>query len=324
MTGHLPVMQTEIVQSLCPAAGTVLVDGTFGGGGHAGALLEAADCVVWGIDRDPAAIARGSQLVQATQGRLRLLHGRFGEMRDLLMARGVSAVDGIVLDLGVSSYQLDDPARGFSFRHAGPLDMRMGAAGTTAQDLVNSAPERELAGIIYRLGEERLARRIARAIVEARAKAPINSTYELAEIVRGAIPGGRPGGRQRIDPATRTFQALRIEVNDELGELERGLRAAEQLLREGGRLAVISFHSLEDRPVKHFLRQRSRTSAVRSRHLPPTDTPHPTFKVVSKRPLRPTSEEVARNPRARSARLRVAERTSAPAWPPAWPNGAAA
>ncbi len=316
MNGHAPVLLREVVDALRPAAGAVFIDGTFGGGGHARALLDAADCVVWGIDQDREAIARGADLAGDRRNRLQLLHGRFGEMRELLNARGVSAVDGIVLDLGVSSFQLDDPARGFSFRHAGPLDMRMGAEGKTAEDVVNETPEKELAGIIYTLGEERVSRRIARAIVRARAVAPIKSTDELARIVRSAMPGAR----RRIDPATRTFQALRMKVNDELGELERGLVAAEHLLRVGGRLAVISFHSLEDRPVKEFLRERSRTSSPRSRHLPPADMPRPTFKIVGARPRRPSEVEIEKNPRARSARLRVAERTSAPAWP----NGAIA
>ena len=316
MSEHTPVLLQDVVRALHPKAEAVFVDGTFGGGGHSQALLEAADCVVWGIDRDPAAIERGSSLAEAAQGRLRLLHGRFGDMRELLAEQRVTAVDGIVLDLGVSSYQLDDVTRGFSFSGTGHLDMRMECVGPSARDLVNSAPEKELAGIIYTLGEERLARRIARAIVKARAKAPITTTSELAEIVRQSIPKGR----QRIDPATRTFQALRMQVNDELGELGRGLIAAEQLLRSGGRLAVISFHSLEDRSVKQFLRRRSHISPMRSRHLPPASAPSPTFRSLGSRPKRPSPEEIARNPRARSARLRVAERTSAPAWP----NGAAA
>ena len=317
MSGHTPVLLKEVVEALNPSAGCVFVDGTFGGGGHARALLETADCVVWGIDRDPASITRGSSLVDASQGRLRLLHGRFGDMRDLLTAQGVSAVDGIVLDLGVSSFQLDESVRGFSFGRDGPLDMRMGDDGPSAEDLVNSAPEKELAGIIFTLGEERMARRIARAIVEARTESPITRTSELAEIVRRAIPRRV---QQRIDPATRTFQALRIQVNDELGELERGLVAAERLLRDGGRLAVISFHSLEDRSVKQFLRQRGRGAPARSRHQPPAGGPSPTFRSIGRRSRRPSAAEVADNARARSARLRVAERTSAPAWP----NGVAA
>ncbi len=316
MNGHTPVLKQEVVEALNPSAGCVFVDGTFGGGGHARALLEAADCVVWGIDRDPAAIARGSALVDASQGRLRLLQGRFGDMRDLLTANGVSAVNGVLIDAGVSSFQLDEAARGFSFNNDGPLDMRMGKTGPSAEDLVNGAPEKELAGIIYTLGEERMARRVARAIVEARKTSPITRTGELAEIVRRAIPRGG----QRIDPATRTFQALRMQVNDELGEIQRGLRAAERLLRDGGRLAVISFHSLEDRSVKQFLRERSRSSSVRSRHLPPTETRVPTFRTLGSRPRRPSAAEVTANARARSARLRVAERTAAPAWS----NGVAA
>ena len=313
MTAHQPVLLREVVEALNPRAGAIIVDGTFGNGGYTRALLDAADCVVWGIDRDGAAIARGQAMTDAYGDRLHLLHGRFGDMCGLLNAHGVAEVDGVVLDLGVSSPQLDDGARGFSFRHDGPLDMRMDAGDTTtAADLVNTLEERELADIIYTLGEERLARRVARAIVEARRTAPITSTAALAAIVRAVVPAARGGAG--IDPATRTFQALRLQVNDELGELDRGLVGAEALLRPGGRLVVVSFHSLEDRAVKRFLRNRSGNEARGSRHLPDRgEAPAATFKLVSRRATTPGDTETAANPRARSAKLRAAVRTDAPA-----------
>lgn len=316
---HTPVLLGEVIAALNPRAGAIFVDGTFGGGGYSRALLEAADCVVWGIDRDPSAISRGAALVEAYPDRLQLIHGQFGAMRDLLQAQGVSAVDGVVLDLGVSSPQIDEAARGFSFAHDGPLDMRMDQSGQTAADIVNSTEESDLADIIYNLGEERLARRIARAIVAARAEKPILGTAQLADIVRRVMP---PRNRKRgrgIDPATRTFQALRLHVNDELGELDRGLVAAEHLLRPGGRLAVVSFHSLEDRRVKVFLRARSGGARGGSRHLPAEPEPPcaPSFSIRRNKATKPSEAETAQNPRARSARLRVGERTQAAAWPEA-------
>jgi 16S rRNA (cytosine1402-N4)-methyltransferase len=308
---HTPVLLAEVVAALAPRAGSIIVDGTFGAGGYARALLEAAPCRVYGIDRDPDQVARAEPMRQAFGDRLTVIEGRFGSMDRLLAERGVAAVDGVALDLGVSSMQLDEAERGFSFRHAAPLDMRMEKAGPTAADAVNGLPEAELADIIWRLGEERHSRRVARAIVAARKTAPIATTTGLAEIVRGAVPRSRDG----IDPATRTFQALRIYVNDELGELDRGLAAAEHLLRAGGRLAVVSFHSLEDRTVKDFLRRRSSAPARPSRHLPPVAAGRaPSFSLVEKKPVAPGASEIAVNPRARSARLRVAERTAAPAW----------
>lgn len=302
--GHVPVLLREVMAALEPKDGGIYVDGTFGGGGYARALLEAADCVVWGIDRDPAAIAAAAALESAFHPRLHLVEGRFGEMDRLLAARGVGNVQGVALDLGVSSFQLDDPARGFSFRFDGPLDMRMGRGGMTAADVVNSLEEDELAEIIKKYGEERFARRIARAIVAAR---PVRRTLELAEIIRGAVRGGHDG----IDPATRTFQALRIYVNDELGEITRGLEAAERLLAAGGRLAVVAFHSLEDRTVKQFLAARSSARPGVSRHVPTPAKPAATFRLLQRRAVRPAEEEIAVNPRARSARLRAAERTAA-------------
>ncbi|MGH6660935.1 MAG: 16S rRNA (cytosine(1402)-N(4))-methyltransferase RsmH, partial [Rhodospirillales bacterium] len=275
------------------------------------------------FDRDPEAIQYGETLAASSGGRLTLVPERFSRMRQALSARGVDEADGVTLDIGVSSMQLDDPARGFSFRADGPLDMRMDGTGKdgsmTAADVVNRLAEPELADIIYRYGEERHSRRIAQAIVKRRREAPITRTGQLAELVRRVVSkskaGGRARGKDSIDPATRTFQALRIHINDELGELQRGLIAAETLLRPGGRLAVVSFHSLEDRQVKEFLLGRSEAGPKPSRHLPPVagTAPAPTFKLLGRRVVKPSMREVAANPRAQSARLRAAERTAAPA-----------
>jgi 16S rRNA (cytosine1402-N4)-methyltransferase len=303
-------MLPEVLGLLAPRTGGVYLDGTFGGGGYAGAILDAAPCTLWAIDRDPDAIARGATLAARFPGRLHLIHGQFGNMLDLLAERGVTALDGVVLDIGVSSFQLGDPARGFSFRGDGPLDMRMDRAGSTAADLVNSLPERELADLLFELGEERASRRIARAIVAARAETPIQTTARLAAIIRGVLPPDRSG----IDPATRSFQALRIRVNDELGEIERGLHQASQLLAPGGRLVVVSFHSLEDRIVKRFMGDAAGRAPSPSRHDPRglAARPVPRFRLLTARPLRPGPVEVAANPRARSARLRALERTAEP------------
>ena len=310
---HCPVMLTEVLAVLSPVDGGTYVDGTFGAGGYSRAILDAADCVVWGIDRDPDAIRRGEDLAADYPGRLNLVHGRFGEMADLLRERGVTSVDGIALDIGVSSPQIDDSARGFSFRADGPLDMRMSADGDSAADAVNRLDEQELAEIIRTLGEERYARRVARAIVAARGRAPITRTLALAEIVRTVVPRSRDG----IDPATRTFQALRIHVNDELSQLDHGLAAAENLLSPGGRLVVVTFHSLEDRRVKTFLRARSGSGPRPSRHMPaPASADRaPTFRLIRGGVTNPADSEIAKNPRARSAKLRAAERTDAPSWP---------
>lgn len=302
-TAHIPVMLEEVLAALAPRAGATYLDATFGGGGYSAAILAAAPCTVWAIDRDPRAIARGAALAQSHPGRLHLIEGRFGDMLALLAARGVSALDGVVLDLGVSSFQLDEPGRGFSFRADGPLDMRMGADGPTAADLVNGLPEADLADTLFRFGEERLSRRIARAIVTARAEAPITTTGRLAAIVRGAVPPDRSG----IDPATRSFQALRIRVNDELAEIERALAAACALLAPGGRLVVVSFHSLEDRIVKRFMQQAAGRAPAPSRHDPSgllTRAPAE-FRLLGHGAGRPGAAETGRNPRARSARLRA-------------------
>ncbi len=316
--GHVPVLCMEVVEALAPKDGATYVDGTFGGGGYARAILEAAACTVWGIDRDPHAAARAEALAAEFPGRLRFVQGRFSEMDSLLRPHGVHTVDGIALDLGLSSHQLDDPARGFSFRLDGPLDMRMDADGESAADLVNQADEDMLADLIRRYGEDRKARAIARAIVAARHEAPITSTRQLATIIEHAV-GPAPRRPGAIHPATRTFQALRIAVNDELGELARGLGAAERLLAPGGRLCVVSFHSLEDRMVKLFLRSRSGRAPRASRHEPEPvraeAAREPSFRLLHTRARKPGAQEIAANPRARSARLRAAERTSAPAWP---------
>jgi 16S rRNA (cytosine1402-N4)-methyltransferase len=306
---HVPVLVDAVIAALAPRDDALYVDATFGGGGYSRALLGAARCRVVAIDRDPDAVTRGRDLERDYGGRLLILEGRFGEMVRLLGPVATGPIAGIAFDLGLSSSQLE-PARGFSFRVDGPLDMRMSGAGLDAAELVATLSEGELFELIRGLGEERFARRIAGAIVAARERAPIRRTLELAAIVRGAVPRSEPS----LDPATRTFQALRIAVNDELGELDRGLGAAEQLLMPGGRLAVVSFHSLEDRKVKHFLRTRGAGAPHRSRHEPGLAAPPPSFKLLHRRVVIPDAAEIVRNPRSRSARLRAAERTAAVAW----------
>ena len=306
MSSHIPVMLTEVLEALAPRAGATYLDATFGGGGYSAAILEAAPCTLWAIDRDAEAIARGASLAARFPGRLHLLRGTFGNMLALLAEHGVSELDGVVLDIGVSSFQLDDASRGFSFRVDGPLDMRMGQEGPTAADLVNALPESEIADILYEFGEERASRRIAKAIVAARETAPIETTLRLAEIVRSVLPPDRSGNH----PATRSFQALRIRVNDELGEIERALAQAAELLAPGGRLVVVSFHSLEDRIVKRFMIQATGRTPAPSRHSPSSLTARaePDFRLLTHKALRPGDTETTQNPRARSARLRAMER----------------
>ena len=310
---HIPVLLSDVMTALAPHSEGVYVDGTFGAGGYSRALLMAAPTTrVVAIDRDPAAAPRAAALAAEFPGRLCFVTGRFGAMVDLLAQAGFTAVDGVTLDVGVSSMQIDDAERGFSFRFDGPLDMRMEQSGPSAADLVNTLDEEDLANIIYRYGEERLSRRVAKVIgEERRALGPITTTGRLASIVRRVVKGPRDG----IDPATRTFQALRIAVNDEIGELRRGLVAAEALLKPDGRLAVVSFHSLEDREVKGFLRQRGTDGDRPSRLLPGEPIPPAaSFRLLSRKSITASPEEARRNPRARSAHLRGAIRTAAPAW----------
>ena len=298
---HIPVMLAEMLDALAPQDGGIYLDGTFGGGGYAEAILSASGCTLWAIDRDPGAIRRGAELATRHPGRLHLTLGRFGDMLSLLATHGVDRLDGVVLDLGVSSFQIDDPARGFSFRADGPLDMRMGGEGPSAAELVNGLDEAELADTLYQFGEERLSRRVARAVVRARAESPITTTGQLAAIIRSVVPREKGG----IDPATRSFQALRLRVNDELGEVERALDQAAGLLAPGGRLVVVSFHSLEDRIVKRFMLDASGRTPAPSRHSPATPAPPAAFQMITARAKRPGEAEVAANPRARSARLRA-------------------
>jgi 16S rRNA (cytosine1402-N4)-methyltransferase len=306
---HIPVMLREVVEALCPRDGGIYIDATFGRGGYSRALLNAGNTEVIGIDKDPDAIAKGHELVQAYSPRLKLIHGSFGQMDNLLGSDRSSKIDGITFDLGVSSPQLDQAERGFSFQEDGPLDMRMSRTGKTAADIINTSSENELADIIFKFGEERFSRRVARRIVEARADKPILRTRELAELVRDVVPRSKDG----VDPATRTFQGLRIAVNDELGEIEQGLKAAEKLLKPNGRLAIVSFHSLEDRCVKNFLRDASGSAPHTSRHAPTLTHPSvkTTFRLLTRKPQVPSGAEIEANPRSRSAKLRVAERTSA-------------
>lgn len=301
---HVPVLVGEVVSFLEPKEGGVYVDATFGAGGYTKAILEAANCRVIALDRDRNAVAAGAALVEAFPERLVLAEERFSQVDALARNLKIQNADGIVFDLGVSSMQIDEPERGFSFRRDGPLDMRMGMSGPSAADLVNKLPEEELANIFFALGEERRSRAVARAIVVARQQKPIERTGELADIVRSVVRAS-PGG---IDPATRSFQALRIYVNDELQELAAALLAAERVLAPGGRLVVVAFHSLEDRLVKNFLVDRGKVPAG-SRHRPEIAAAEPTFRILTKKPIEPSAREIAANPRARSAKLRAAERT---------------
>ncbi len=312
MIGHVPVMLREVLDQLVPRDGATYLDGTFGGGGYADGILDRAACTLFAIDRDPDAIARGAALAARHPGRLHLLHGSFGDMIELVGSAGVAELDGIVLDLGVSSFQLDDAARGFSFRADGPLDMRMGRDGPTASDLVNNLPEAELADTLYELGEERASRRVAKAIVTARREAPILTTGKLAEVIRSVLPPDKSGHH----PATRSFQALRIRVNGELGQIGTALDSAVRLLAPGGRLVVVSFHSLEDRLVKRFMTEAAGRLPAPSRHDPArlASRGAADFHLLTPKALRPRNDETLANPRARSARLRAVQRltTSSP------------
>jgi 16S rRNA (cytosine1402-N4)-methyltransferase len=305
---HIPVLVRPVVEHLHIRDGGRYIDGTFGAGGYARAILGAADCHVLALDRDQSAVANAADLVEEIGGRLTVAESRFSALDETAASFGLTAVDGVVLDLGVSSMQLDQAERGFSFRLDGPLDMRMGSQGPSAADVVAAASERTLADIIFQLGEERHSRAVARAIVKARDARAIQTTAQLAEIVARVVRT-RPGD---IHPATRTFQALRLFVNDELGELAAGLMAAERILKVGGRLVVVSFHSLEDRMVKTFFASRA-GSRMGSRHLPQAAPRPASFQVLTKHPVGPDEAEIAANPRARSAKLRAGARTDAPA-----------
>ena len=303
---HTPVLIAEVLEALAPAPGMLIADGTFGAGGYSRAFLDAGAAVI-AFDRDPTA-ARFAEPLAAT-GRFQLVGARFSTM---LAVVGEAGADGVALDLGLSSMQLDEAGRGFSLMRDGPLDMRMSSSGISAADLVNEADQVELARILYVYGEERQARRVAGALVRRRAEAPFTRTLDLADVVERAL-GGRRGAR--IHPATKTFQALRIAVNDELAELEAGLLAAERVLRTGGRLAVVTFHSLEDRIVKSFLNVRAGREQSASRHAPPkADGPPASFHLIHNGVRSPGDEEIAANPRSRSAKLRAAVRTGAPVW----------
>lgn len=312
MTGgeHIPVMKNEVLAALALRDGGSYVDATFGAGGYASAMLEDCDCSVYGFDRDPAAIEKAKAVGDRFPGRLFFFNRPFSEMEDALAGKDVSLVDGVVFDLGVSSMQLDNPDRGFSFRFAGRLSMRMDGGKPDAGDVIARANASELASIFKIYGEEKYSRPIARAIVESRARAPIETTDELASIVARAAP---QRANSRIHPATRVFQALRIFVNDELGQLIAGLRAAERLLRPAGRLVAVTFHSLEDRIVKRFFSSRSSSRPSASRHAPPGHEIRPSFEAIYRKPLLPNKDEVDLNPRARSAKLRAGSRLDAPA-----------
>jgi 16S rRNA (cytosine1402-N4)-methyltransferase len=312
-TPHHPVMLQEVVAAINPQDNCCYVDGTFGAGGYTKAILEAANCHVHAFDRDPNAIAAGQDLVETYAGRLTLHHACFGEMEQVLKEVGIASVDGVVLDIGVSSMQIDEAERGFSFQKDGPLDMRMAQQGESAADFVNAADEKSLTLVLRNLGEEKRARRIAQAIVKQREEEPLERTSDLVRVVESVLGSA---DRHKLHPATRTFQAIRIFVNNELGELVRVLASAERMLKPAGRLVVVAFHSLEDRIVKRFLTERSQEAAKPSRHLPLAAQEEylPSFRSLSRGAVKATEVEVSGNPRARSAKLRAAERTTASAF----------
>ncbi len=305
---HQPVMLSQVMTALTPKDGDHIIDATYGDGGYSRTILNYAECFVAGIDRDPDAIARARRGMRVYGDKFTVLEGSFSNMESLVANTPFSRPDAIVFDLGVCSTQLDQAERGFSFKNDGPLDMRMSKTGKSAADIVNSLPEKDLADIFYNYGDERASRKIARAIKLKRKEAPVIRTFELAQIVRSVLPRPKKG---QTDPATRTFQALRIYVNNEIDELFDALLASEKMLQEGGILAVVSFHSVEDRIVKRFMRQRAGLLALPSRHQPLQVEAEPTFKLALQKPIVPEKSEIDLNPRARSAKLRVAIRTSA-------------
>lgn len=307
---HISVMLNEVLETLSPKDGETYIDGTFGAGGYTRAILDAANCTVIGIDRDETALAMADAWKNKYGDRLKLVHSNFANASQCLAEIGIDKVDAVILDLGVSSMQIDQDARGFSFRFDGPLDMRMDrSSGETAADLVNNMDEEDLANVIYQYGEEKASRKVAAAIVKARLEAPIQTTNQLADIVRGVVYK-KP--KDRIDPATRTFQALRLKVNDELGEVTRILESTLDILKEGGRLIVVTFHSLEDRIVKDFMNDHGKPKSAPSRYLPAVQaTTNPAFSILTKKALIPTDTEISQNPRSRSAKLRAAVRVAA-------------
>jgi len=309
---HIPVLRDEIVTALDVRPGGTYIDATFGAGGYTRAILQVENASVLAFDRDPTAIANAGPLLDEMAGRLTLVQARFSQLAEVAREKNIAPVDGIVLDIGVSSMQLDQAERGFSFRADGPLDMRMECAGESAADLVNHLEEEALADILFRFGEERASRKIARAIAHDRASYPFTTTLSLAQMIARILPG-KPGD---IHPATRSFQALRIAVNDEFGELGKALVAAESILKPGGRLAVVTFHSLEDRIAKTFFASRSGRGEAASRRLPgEPEAVAPTFTVPKGQPIVPSVRETEQNPRARSAKLRFGIRTQNPARP---------
>lgn len=306
---HISVLRDEAIEALQPRENGVYLDGTFGGGGYSRVILERAKCRLFGVDRDPDALPRAAELTAAHAGPFELIPGRISEISEMMASRGVARLDGAVFDLGLSSFQIDDPARGFSFRQDGPLDMRMSRDGQSAADLVNLCAESDLADILYKYGDEKAARRIAKQIVERRKAQKFTTTADLAGVIRSVVRPDKSG----IDPATRSFQALRIAVNEELSDIEAALAQSAALLAPGGRLVVVSFHSLEDRIVKHFFAQRAGRTPGASRHDPAglAQASAPEFRLVTKSPILPGQAEIRANPRARSAKLRVMERLAA-------------